>query len=89
MAQNISLPDINEVVKSVTSEIGKQFYGLYPLLQAAGWALVIYFILLIIIAIVRFFRGRKQIMLLKEMNQTLKDIRDRLPEKKKSKKEDK
>ena len=89
MAPQDTPPDMQEVVKALINELLGRFSSLLPILQAIGWAVVAYFVILIIIALIKARRAKKHIKLLEEITFTLHEIKDRLPEKKSDKKEKK
>lgn len=83
---DIVAPEMQEVIKTLVNEIASQFSSFYPVLQAIGWAIAAYFVLLIIISIMRYFRGRKQMRLLEDIAVTLHEISSKLEKKKEKKK---
>lgn len=82
-------PEMQEVVRALVSEFLSRFSSLLPILQAIGWAVAAYFVILIIIALMKARRAKKHIKLLEDITVTLHEIKDRLPEKKSEKKEKK
>ncbi len=72
-------PQVDEVIRAMVKEVLSQLSGFYPIFQAIGWAVVAYFFILIIFALARFMRARKQMKILEDISSTLHEIKDKLP----------
>ena len=74
--------DMKEVVGEMTQQLSS---GIYPMLKAIGWTVIIYFAILAVIAIMRYWREKKKLMFMGEILSALHSINsklDRLPVKK-------